>query len=257
MRLLRLTNSSDTYEGVPEVQRAHRIADDLFTELTGEPVEPVLKLFWPDASLPDVVERWVARYEPDVVFMRASMVWVAYESVPLRLERRLGRLGRPLARLGFKVGGNETMTRTAAFRKARSWALRTIGGDTHFEPEEVTANVAETFRRVLKREAVIPALCGPGFAREASGTTKGRERAARRNSELHLRLGAMADSMRIPYSSARMEFDATHLAPDGWHTGVVGQRVQGEIEGRLVAEAWLAAQPPPKPKRKAARAAKA
>jgi hypothetical protein len=73
VHLLRLTNSSDTYEGVPEAQRAHRIADQLFTELTGEPVETILKLFWPDPGLPEIVERWIGRYEPDVVFMRASM----------------------------------------------------------------------------------------------------------------------------------------------------------------------------------------
>jgi hypothetical protein len=60
--------------------------------------------------------------------------------------------------------------------------------------------------------------------------------------ELDHRLTELARSLRIAYTSTRLDFDATHLAADGFHTGVVGQRVQGEIEGRLIAEAWLAAQ---------------
>jgi hypothetical protein len=104
---------------VPGAERAHRIADELFTELTGEPVEPVLKLFWPEPGLPDIVDRWIARYQPDVVFMRTSMVWCAYESVPLRIERRLGRLGRPLARFGFKLGGIQVMALGPAHYRRR------------------------------------------------------------------------------------------------------------------------------------------
>jgi hypothetical protein len=242
MRLLRLTNSSDTFEGVPEPQRATRVAEDVFTELTGEPIETVLKLFWPEPGLPDIVDRWIARYQPDVVFMRTSMVWCAYESVPLRLERRLGRLGRPLARLGFKLGGSDAMIRSPLFRAARRLALRTIGGDVYFRPDEAAEIVGATFRRVVAHESVIPALCGPGFARDASGTAAGRARAARRNMELDQRLTELARSLRIAYTSTRLDFDPAHLAPDGFHTGVVGQRVQGELEGKLITEAWLAAQ---------------
>jgi hypothetical protein len=256
VRLLRLTNSSDTFEGVPEARRATRIAEDVFTELTGEPIETVLKLFWPEPGLPEIVERWIDRYQPDVVFLRTSMIWCAYESVPLRLERRLGWFGRPLARLGFKLGGSQAMIANPLFRAARRWALRTIGGDVYFQPEEAAAIVADAFRRVVAREAVIPALCGPGFARDASGTTKGRERAARRNADLDLRLADVARTLHIAFVSCRMEFDPTHLAADGFHTGVVGQRAQGEIEGKLIAEAWLAAQPPARKQRQRAKAAK-
>jgi hypothetical protein len=60
--------------------------------------------------------------------------------------------------------------------------------------------------------------------------------------ELDQRLTELGRSLRIAYASTRLDFDPAHLAPDGFHTGVVGQRVQGELEGKLITEAWLAAQ---------------
>ncbi|MBI2766003.1 MAG: SGNH/GDSL hydrolase family protein [Chloroflexi bacterium] len=242
MRILRLTNSSDILGSIPEPLRAHRVTEQMITELTGEPVETMMRVCWPGPELADIVHRWATRFEPDVVFMRASAFWCSYESVPLRIQRRLARIGgEHLANLGLKVAGAPAFATNPVFRAARRAALRAIGGDVHFQPAEVTANVEAVFRRVLSNESVIPVLRGPGFARDATGTERGLRRAQARNRRLDRALADMARRLGITYASPDAAFRRDHLAGDDAHTNEAGQRAQGEIEGRLIAEAWLAA----------------
>jgi len=240
MRILRLTNSSDVLATVPEHLRASRIAENVVAELTGEAVETEMRVFWPTEDLPEVVDRWIGRFEPDVLFIRAAAYWCSYESVPLRVERRLGPLGKPLARAGLKTGGSG-LARMRAFQRVRQLAARTIGGDVNFTPAEATGLVRAVFRRALSHEALVPVMRGPGMARDSTGTRAGLLRAQRRNGELSALLAEMCQSLHIPYVPVDDTFDASLLDGDQFHTNEEGQRRQGELEGRAIAEAWLAA----------------
>ena len=209
-------------------------------ELAGEPVETVVKVFWPTPDLPDIVERWIDRFEPDVIFIRAAAFWCSYESVPLRVERKLGPVGKPLARAGVKASGSR-LGHVGAFHYVRRLAGRTIGGDFNFEPAEATAIVEAVFRRALSHEALVPVMRGPGMARDSTGTRAGLLRAQRRNAELSALLAKMCQSLHIPYVPVEDTFDASLLAEDQFHSNEAGQRHQGELEGRAIAQAWIAA----------------
>ncbi|MEP6872146.1 MAG: hypothetical protein ABI939_09910, partial [Anaerolineaceae bacterium] len=147
MRILRLTNSSDLHAGVAPELRASSVMERVVGEATGETVESMVRAIWPTPGLPDRVGRWIESYKPDVVFLRATSFWCTYESVPLRIERRLGRLGKPVARTGLRLGDRTWLVERRSFKLARQAVVRTIGGDPHFTPEQASGVVAEVLRR--------------------------------------------------------------------------------------------------------------
>lgn len=242
MKILRLTNSNDVLESIPEHLRAAAIADDVVFALTGERPETITRVVWPGPELPAIVARWIDRYAPDLVFMRASSFWVCYESVPLRLQRHFGPVGRALGALGLKAGGNPTIATNPVARRVREYAVRTIGGDTHFTPAEAAGYVEDTLRVILKAESVVPVLRGPAHTHNSAGNAAGLARSQRRVQEFEERLATLSRTLHVSYTSARALADeaATHLA-DGLHDDLAGQRDFGQLEGKAVADAWLAA----------------
>ena len=161
VRVLRLANSDDVVGDVPPALRSAAISERVLAEAVGEPVETVRRTVWPSDDLPDLVERWIGRYEPDLVSLTVASFWVAFASVPLRLQRRLPVIGPPLASFAFRAAGNERLAHNAAFRAVRRTMLRCIGGDYHFEPEYIVPLMEECFRRVLRSEDVGLAVRGP------------------------------------------------------------------------------------------------
>src|SRR5437762_14075309 len=91
MRVLKLCTSDEFAGDLPDSARAYRIAENVIREKTGEGVETTLKAIWPDRALPGIVEGWLDRYSTDLVLLVVSGYWMTFESVPLRLEHRLGR----------------------------------------------------------------------------------------------------------------------------------------------------------------------
>jgi hypothetical protein len=242
VRILRLTNSNDMLADLPPEQMGAAIADQIVRERTGEPVETVIRVAWPGPALPDIVDSWLDRYEPDVVFLRAPGFWVSYESVPVRLQRRLGPLGKWPGELGLKIGGTPRFANSRAGKAARKLMMRTIGGDTYFTPEQATAHVAAVFSVVLARESIIPAMRGPGHPIDSSATRKGLVRATGRVDEFDARLRVLCASLHIAFASARGVVHADSLLrADELHEGPEGQRLYGELEGHIIADAWLAA----------------
>jgi hypothetical protein len=245
MRLLRLTNSNDLQPGVPEAQRAPAITERIVAAATGESVEVINRVIWPGAELPDIVAGWLERFSPDVLFMRASSFWCTYESVPLRLQRRWGRLGAPLSRVGFKAGGHPTVAANPAFRRVRKLAVRTVGGETYFTPPEATRLVADVLRRVLVQEAIVPIVRGPAHAHNSSGTAAGHRRAAQANREFDALLAAMCLGCHVTYVTASGALDnPSFLANDEVHDTAAGHLAIGTLEGEAIAGAWLAARTP-------------
>ena len=139
---------------LPAEARSYSQTARLIREAIGEEVEVTPRIIWPSVELPDLIDRWMERYTPDAVIYHINGFWYLYRSTPLRLERRLGPLGRPLSRAGLRLGGSSWFATTRVFHAGRWLALRTIGGDTYFTPEEVVETVEACVRRIIRHEGV-------------------------------------------------------------------------------------------------------
>jgi hypothetical protein len=155
VRLLFLGNSDDLNPEIPEDQRSPSITGQLLESLTGEPWEVTARTVWPTPDLPDLVERWLDRYQPDVVLFKITWFWWGFESVPVRIERVLGPLGKPIATLGLRAAATPRIGHTRPFKLGRRLAHRVIGGDAPFAPEHVIETVEACIRPVLAREGIV------------------------------------------------------------------------------------------------------
>lgn len=242
MKILRLTNSNDVASRLPASQLSAAIADETIARLTGEQPDTTVRVIWPGPELPAIVGRWLERYDPDVVFLRSSSFWVCYESFPLRLQRRFGPIGRRVGALGLRVGGHPTVASNPVARTVREYAVRTIGGDTYFTPAEATAHVEATLKTILSAESVVPVLRGPAHVLNSARNHAGYLRAQARVFDFERRLAALCSTLHVSYVSARgPAADAESFLPDQTHDDLPTQRIFGELEGRAIAEAWLAA----------------
>ncbi len=185
------------------------------------------------------MDGWLDRYRPDVLFLRASAYWCSYESLPLRLERRIPLAGHLLARAGTRTGESRWAD-SRPFQLARRTLVRTFGGDVHFEPGAVTEILEQVFRRAARHESLVMAVRGPGFPRDVTESVGGALRAGRRNNALDHALAAMCERLHVAYARHPQEFERAQLGADRFHTNEAGQQVQGEVEGNLIARAWTA-----------------
>lgn len=239
MRILRLTNSDDMNESIPLEQRSVAVAERLIGERLGEPVETVMRVIWPDREVAEVVDGWLKRYEPDVVFIRASSYWYTYESVPLRIQR-MGKWGLPfLGKAAAEAATNPMLANNAPFRFARRMAVRTIGGDTYFTPEGAAATIEAILRRVVAHESVVAVLRGPMHAHNASGTASGLARSKQKNARFTALVAQTCADLYIPFVPVAHLADTTEQLEDGVHTSGAGQRVLGEVEGEAIVAAVL------------------
>ncbi len=242
MRILRLTNSNDLLSTLPPEALSSAVADRVVAEITGVTPETIVRAVWPGPELPGIIQRWLLRYEPDLVFLRAASYWVTYESVPLRVQRQLGAMGSWPSRAGFAVGGNPKFASNQAFKALRRLALRTVGGTTYFTPDEATKHVEAVLRQVLTQESVLAVVRGPGHTYNAVGDATGLRVARRRIDEFEARLSDLCQSLHVPYCSTRLVADdPALLQADGVHDNAEGQRIFGELEGKAIAAAWQAA----------------
>jgi len=241
MRILRLTNSSDLHAGVAPELRAAAIVERVVGHATGEAVESMVRAIWPTPDLPNRIDRWIERFQPDVIFLRSTSFWCTYESAPLRIERRLGRLGKPLATAGLGLGGNTWLVERRAFKLARTAVMRTIGGDPHFTPEQASGVVAEVLRRAVARESTVAVVRGPAQFHNSAATAAGYRRAQARLAALDSLTAEACRKLHIRYLSAvGMNDDPASRLGDALHDGETAHQVMGEFEGRAIAEEWLA-----------------
>jgi len=244
VKVLRLGNSNDRALDLPEHLRSWRIAEGVLAEATGEPVETVIREIWPTSDLPDLIDGWIRRYEPDLVILKQNSYWTSAESVPLRLERLFGRAGKALGKAGTDAV-ERPIGQTRGFRLARRVLLKTIGGDSFFEPEQVLAVMEQCLRRIVAHEELVVVV--QGSAGRAPGMTGrgGRERRLRRRTIMHEGMSRICAGLRVTYfgtDKTMSEAETNRLrGADGTHRGVEGQRADGLTQGRHMAEAWLAA----------------
>jgi hypothetical protein len=212
MKVLRLTNSNDVLEGAT-TNRPRLLAEKLEAHF-GEPVEMVVKTPWPNERMPDIVEKWVEREQPDVVWLSLVNYWISYPSVPLRLRRLLGPPGDWLARLGFRAAESQVIGPTRPFRVLRNALLRTVGGDYHFEPEEIAERVEATARRILRREGVTLVIWGPHGRASWAVTGRQRRRALERQARLVAAIQRLAADLHIAYHASAAPVHLTGETPE-------------------------------------------
>jgi hypothetical protein len=126
LKFLWLGNSNDN-PARPGVRPGSRRPELMVAELEaflGRPIALVIKPIWPEEVLPGIVERWMEREKPDIVWLDIAAYWISYESSPKRVSRWFGRAGERAAALGERAGHNLPRQSLAATRRLprRSWS---------------------------------------------------------------------------------------------------------------------------------------
>ncbi len=242
MRILRLTNSDDLRPVAYENERAHRIVERAFEAETGEHVETVLRAIWPTPELPDLIEEWIERFEPDAVFMKVSAYWFTYESVPLKVQRsHLGPLGRGVARAGFRTA-ESPIGETSFFHAARRFSRRVVGSAVYFTPEQVIDCASACLRRIAQAEQALVLVRGPIISEAGGVTARVERRAELRRRQVHEALRALCAELRIHYTGCSeapsFRESARYRGPDRMHLNADGHRWVGEEESRALLAAW-------------------
>ena len=113
MRVLRLGNSEDRSPGIADSDRAWYIAGIVLAEACGESVETVVRPISPTRELPDLLDKWLDEYQPDLVLLKVTWYWYSYESVPRRIERLFGRFWSKPFFSGEQTSGCRPWSKTA------------------------------------------------------------------------------------------------------------------------------------------------
>ena len=234
MKVLWLTNSDDTSgSAVPDHLRSYRLAAEIASAATGEDVEMVPKVIWPAPELPDIIDGWIKRYRPDVVYFKMNGYWYLYHSVPRRIERWLGAFGKPVARAGERAGRTNWLAKTWIFNAVRMGFLKTIGGDRFFEPPQVVEHVEACLRKIVQHEDMAVVVQSQiADWDDVQG-------------ELHVqsRLRPLCASLHVPFiaKDPRRKLDIDYFGSgDRLHTDEAGHRYFAAIESKALIEAWEA-----------------
>lgn len=241
MRILRLTNSNDFWGDIAPDARGRRFVADAMERETGEPVETMVKAIWPSDDLPDIVQRWVEQFQPDIVFLKTTNFWFAHESVPLKLRRRFGRIGKTTGDAGFKAARKPWLAHNRVFRKFRYFAQATIGGETHFTIDYTMQNMEAVIRRVLRNEDILLVVRGSRGGRERPEIpAKLRERAYARRAEFKERMAALCASLDVPFitSNTFRKYEPETRAADMFHSNELGHAQVGTFEAEALVAVW-------------------
>lgn len=242
MKILRLTTSDDNAGHQDPGTSAADVCARVITETTGEPVENVARSPWPAPGLPDLVDRWLDTYQPDIVLLKVNSFWFNYLSVPLLLERKLGRAGKFLNRAGVRAGETSWLNRTRAFQLTRQGLIRVLGGATYFTPDEVVASMQDCARRVLAREGIGLVIQGPESRMNHLLAPKAARAHERRRLKVHHGMRKFADEVHVPFFGqdslpTKAEIAAT-VGVDQVHMNTAAARKMGEQQGTVIAALW-------------------
>lgn len=234
MRILRLTNSDDMMSATPEAERTPALIGQRFTCATGEPIDWTVRVIWPSPELPDIIDSWIERYEPDVVQLGINGYWYIYRSVPLKLQRQFGPIGAKIGGLGLKAGDIPWITRTRGYHWTRAALLKTVGGATYFSPQEIRQLTETLARRILRHEQVtlmVKANLWP-WASDP-----------RRDLWMYLRLTELCAELHVPLlatdpRTVDHDFFLAMEAADRLHTGLAGRTWVAEQESRMLVDLW-------------------
>lgn len=243
VKILRLTNSNDV---LSTTNRPEALRQGL-EQFLGEPVEIVVKTIWPTETLPETVEKWVAREQPDLVWVGLVNYWYEYMSVPKRLERLLGPFGKRASDLGFKAADAQWLSNNFAFRAMRRALQQTIGGDPHFTPQQVVERMEAVARRVLRSEGVVLVMWGPNANTKYSIGRRAERRGEQRRQYVRRHMQRLAESLHFSYLSAeepRWKVEGKpEFAKDHFHYSERWGGNAADRELQFIKEAILAQRP--------------
>lgn len=243
MKILRLTNSTDRWEGVPAEHRTPERLRCALCEQTGEDAEFVIRMMWPTPRLPDLIDGWIEEHRPDVVFLWVNPYWFAYPSVPLLVERMLGRrVGRPLDRATRRVANVPWVAYNPLFRKIRDSGRRLIGAAYEFEPEQVVQTMDLCVRRIVRHEEIVLAVWGPPFCFFHEPDKAERQRGDRRRRLVNAGLRRLCEELHVlceaPDERPDIGDGRRFIDVDGMHPNTLGYEWFAERQLAIHLEAW-------------------
>ena len=243
MRVLRLGTSNDAAGSLPEDQRGWKIAERRLAEATGDPVETILKGAWPNAAFASRLESWMDEYKPDLVVLQINNFWYGYESIPLWFERRLGRPGVSVNRIGLKLRNSPRFADSRWAQLVSRSLLRVLPSTTHFTIPEVATCMEGAMRKILAREGIILLVRGnDDWASMPMASRRFNRRNHARNAAMSSAMRSMCERLRVPYVQ-RPTLQAGELQTvngAGWHYDAQGERQGGEFDAEAMTAAWLA-----------------
>lgn len=247
MRILFLGNSNESLALPPGTPLRHEILE---RELAAEfgACEVITKPAWPNEGFPAVLDRWVTELKPDVVYINVAEYWCLYESLPLRIERRFGRLGKPVAAAGTKAADTPWLSHNRVFRRLREAGQSVLPGAVYFTPEEVVSRVMECVRVCLRNEDLTVVVDGQRGRRPHGTTNAWRKRVEARRQYVHRHLKAECARLHVVYGGDdvpqwQWHPDGMDGHRDGLHQGAAGQVWMANEALSLVREALAAARP--------------
>ena len=231
VKILWVGNSNDRPSAaVPEGQLRHKLLEPRLAEALGEPVEITSRPLWPTADAAGIMSGWVERFEPDLVYLKANQFWFNHQSVPLRIERMLGPLGPPIARLALKANGAGWLAHNAPFRSTRDFARQRLQGACHFEPDEVVQRMADCVRVVLRNESTHLLVASANGLTDSSLNGKLRQQTEARRLAVHRGLQRLCAELHVDYLGYDQPHYLTqpmterHLQSDQFHRDSQGHR---------------------------------
>jgi hypothetical protein len=243
MKLLWLGSSNDVGGPMKDVPQPPAMAAEALSLRLGTEVEVVAKAVWPSPELPSIIRKWMEGEEPDLVYMKSRPYSFTYESVPLRIERMLGPLGNPLAKLGRKAADVPIVAHSSAFHGLRKVALRTIGGATEYTPQEVVATLEACVRTIIRSEKATFVLRGPVGNSDYYASNRARRRGEAKRQWADRALKKMCTELHVAYISAdRPRYDSMDLdfTGDRVHLGTRGIAFEAEEAATELLKAWRA-----------------
>jgi len=229
VKILWVGNSNDRPSAeVAEGQLRHKLLEPRLADAIGEPVEITSRPLWPTTEAATIMGGWLERFEPDLVYLKANAFWFTHESVPLRIERMLGPLGRPCAGASLKANSTGWLAHNTAFRSARDFARRRIQGSYHFEPDEVVQRLSECIRVILQNETTHLLVASAFRSTAQSLDEEGRQRREARRLRVHRGLQALCNELHVDYLGVDQPQDITqptledHLQSDQFHRAARG-----------------------------------
>lgn len=218
LRLLILGNSSDMKRpSAGHPTRAEVLKETVERELATD-VEMMVRTLWPDGRLLERIERWLSEFEPDAVFLSVPGYWFLYESVPLKVQRTWGPVGRWIGGKALAASDGD-FSRTRLSRRVRRILLRVVGGSPQQEPQETLDDIEPCIRAIVRRESVALAVRTPQSNAWWSRADYNREWRAGRLAFVRERLLALCDSLSVPTVAERTreERAAEELERDEGH----------------------------------------
>ncbi|MGH2633850.1 MAG: hypothetical protein ACRDG3_10610 [Tepidiformaceae bacterium] len=241
VRILRLGTSDDQNPSVPEHDRAPAVCERTFSEAVGESAETAIRRIVPNLDAPEVVERWLARYEPDCVVLVISSVWCSYKTAAYRMQSTWPRPVQPLANAVQRWGGRTASSNGLVLQAGRKVARRLVGVSARFLPDDVVSVTEACIRTILRHEDIVLVVRGPVTRYPGDGSDHARLRLEKLRSQVEDGLDTACKTLHVEYLARdpkAPQRDDELFLPDGVHCNAVEHGRRGTREGAALAAAW-------------------